>query len=668
MKWKFFLVLFLNVTALASTVAENPPSTIWSYFTKLFSYDDQSQPISSGSVNAAVLENDLQDIHLEDKNNGNNNHNENQNLVNTDNENHEEKEEIFQQETQKNSLKVLNNTEIELILQDVEQFIANEKYADAINNLLTILEINPTHQKANSLIGSCFLTIDQSNVAENFLYTAISESNFTDFHAILNFIESLKLNEKYEIAISFILHLKSFPEEIIQNFEDSYYSLNYLIGTIYEYQKDYSMAQEWYLSAALKNPTNGNNVAATWLRASTILFPLNEKNLTLAESILLQAIKYNPLNTELIFNLGSLLHATNRILEAKILYEETLRLNPNMTSALANLATILHTIGDLIEAKEYYEKAIFYSTNNSVLLANYALCLSNLKFYSAAYDAIVKASLLDPDDVMIQIDKKKLDLLLQNMKQTKENLLKNIYQLFLNRQFDEILNHLISYGEPVEDGAWWYYTMGIVEYFRKQDDNAIQYCHKAKDALLSVTKTRALEGETDAGAATATAAEADHQHQSILINSCLGLAYQSKGMYSNANQYFEQSYHQLMSRSSSSPSSSSHERSEMMSYFIFNNLTENENDIKFNLLQSYSMNSQYDKCLMASCEIFQLPSVTSGGMIVLAFSYVQWSTEGQEKINLYQKEQEQQQEEEGPQFKNKIQIRAGKLLSEEVSI
>jgi tetratricopeptide (TPR) repeat protein len=652
MKWKLFFVLLLNSTA----AAVSPPPSIWSYFATLFSSSSPSDgkhlsSIPSGSVNAATFDND-QDIHREENkyiidSNDNNNQNENQNSdenvdpksdVNANQMENipEEKEEFFQQleEIQTNSsssssLKSLNETDIDSMLQEVELLISQEKFADAINSLLTIIETNPTHQKTNSLLGYCFLTIDQSDVAENFLYTAIYESNFTDFQAIVNFIESLKFNEKYDLAISFLLHLKSFPEEIVEQLESDYYSLNYLIGTIYEYKKDFPMAQEWYLSAALTNPTNANGAA--WLRASTILFPTEEKNLTLAESVLLQAIKANPLNSELLFNLGSLLHATNRILEAKVLYEETLRLNPNMTSALANLATILHTIGQLTDAKGYYEKAILLSTNNTILLVNYALCLSSLKFHSAAYEAIEQASVLDPNDLSIQTDKKKLDILLQNMKQTKENLLQNIHKLFANRNFDEIVNNLISYGEPLEDGAWWYYTMGIVQFFRKQFGNSIRSCNIAN------TLTNG---------------------QSILINSCLGLAYQSTGMYSNANEFFEQSY-QLMNTNTT----------EEMPFFIFNVA---ENDIKFNLLQSYSINSQYDKCLTASCDMFQLPSVRNGGMVVLAFSYVQWSKSGEEKIDFYQKEQEQQEQETTmnlpkEQRKNKIQIHAGKLLSKEVT-
>lgn len=503
---------------------------------------------------------------------------------------------------------------IEFLIQEAEQFIQSDNYSAAITSLLEVLESVPNHPKACSMIGYCFLTVDEPAVAENFLYTAIHESNHTDSAAIINFIESLKLNAKYDVAISFLFHLKSFPQNAIADFENrSDYSINYLLGTIYEYKKDFSIAQDWYFSAALQRPTN----VPAWLRASTILFPTEHKNLTLAESVLLQGIQYNPSSADLIFNLASLLHATNRLSEAKIFYEESLRLNPSMASAMANLATVLHTTGQLSEARSFYEKAIPLAKNNSILLANYALCLSSLKLHSAAYRAIEEATQLDPQDPAIQTDKKKLLIFLQNSIQMKERLLDNINKLFTNRNFDEIINTLISYGEPLEDGAWWYYTMGIVEYFRKQYKNSIYYCGLA-DTLTN--------------------------RQSLLINSCLGLAHQSLGMSSESNLYFEKSYKLINA-------------TEMMPYFVFQI---SDNDVKYNLLQSYSINSRFDNCLTTSCEMLNLPSLKDGGMIVLTFSYVKWSQRGEKRINEYQ-------EGKIPNIPHRsIQIRSGKFLSEEV--
>jgi tetratricopeptide (TPR) repeat protein len=573
-----------------------------------------------------------------------------------------------------------NATHLTLTLSQIEQLISEDNYSEAIDELFSLLESFPTNQRANSLLGYCFLTINEPILAETFLFIAVTQSNYSDPNALLNLIDCLKMNQRYEVALSLLIHLRSsYPEEDQRLTQYSSSSSYYLIGTIYEHQQDYLSAQEWYLSGALYH---SDDILA-WLRASTILFPMEERNLTLAEIVLLQGVRYNPTNSELLFSLGSLFHSTNRILEAKIFYEETLRVSPNMTSALANYATVLHTIGQLSEAKRYYERAIELSSKtstisgaisgggsesggvsvvgpsssdkgnsisgnggNAILFANYALCLSSLNYHRAAYRAITQASRADPEDRSIQTDRKKLFALLQNSNQMRGSLLRTIGRLFLSYDFDEILSTLVSYGEPRDEendeslvlgleeeeennlesgdgvrgggGAWWYYTMGIVEYFRKQYPNSIKYCSLAN-------------GMT--------------HKQSVLINSCLGLSYQALGMYPNAIAHFEQSYNLAQSVHQLEP----------MPSFTFNLTT---HDIQYNLQQSYSLSSQYDHCLTASCDMFDLPPPQTGGIVVLAFSYVKWSKSGQKTIDRYSQQ---------PNQRNKIQIHSGKLLSEEVS-
>jgi tetratricopeptide (TPR) repeat protein len=587
----------------------------------------------------------------------------------------------------------LPNEEIPSLVE-IEQLIFDENYSQAIDNLFSFLESFPTHQRANSLLGYCLLTIHESILAENFLSIAVTQSNYSDSNALLNLIECLKLNQRHEVAFSLLIHLKSsYPEEDSHLLEYSSSSSYYLIGTIYEHQQEYLLAQEWYLSAALYHSDD----TLAWLRASTLLYPMEYKNYTLAEIVLLQGVKYNPTNSELLFNLAALFHGTNRILEAKIFYEETLRVAPNMTSAIANYATILHTVGQLSEAKRFYERAIdlsstFSSTTatsggggaisdgtnnvetsesivgghenngntNAILFVNYALCLSSLNYHRAAYRAITYATYLDPDDESIRSDQRKLRLSLESTNQMRESILHTIEKLFSNSNFDEVLTTLLSYGEPRNEdedseimkwfdervrvdekeggedeeesgrggGAWWYYTMGIAEYFRKQYPNSIKYCS------LANTMTN---------------------HRSVLVNSCLGLSYQALGLYPNSIAHFNQSHSLLQHIDTSGTLAPIIDT--MPSYSF--NLT--SYDLQYNLLQAYSLSSQFDHCLTASCDIFHLPSPQKGGIVILALSYVKWSRAGEDTINKYAETAEMRDKHQ------KIQISSGKLLSEEVS-
>lgn len=189
----------------------------------------------------------------------------------------------------------ININNIENLINEAEKEIFNENFNYAIDILFNILELIPTHQKANSLMGFSFLNLQRPDLAENFLFIAVNQSNFTEVDLILNFAESLKLNKKYDLAILFLYQMK-----LINLLEESYYLFDYFLGTIYELKGDYLKAHEWYLNSAI---LKSNNTIA-WLRASTILFPSEFKNVTTAEIILLQGFKYNPTNADLSFNIG----------------------------------------------------------------------------------------------------------------------------------------------------------------------------------------------------------------------------------------------------------------------------------------------------------------------------------------------------------------------------
>ena len=62
---------------------------------------------------------------------------------------------------------------------------------------------------------------------------------------------------------------------------------------------NYSEAADWYLAAALMNPTN----VQYWLQASTMLSP--NRDLKFAENVLLQGLESHPNSPQLLYQMGT---------------------------------------------------------------------------------------------------------------------------------------------------------------------------------------------------------------------------------------------------------------------------------------------------------------------------------------------------------------------------
>jgi tetratricopeptide (TPR) repeat protein len=180
-------------------------------------------------------------------------------------------------------------------LNEAENFIGAGNYSKAVDTLLTILENSSAeNQKANALLGTCFLAIDRPDLAESFLYTAVRVSNYTDVASISNLAESLRLNGDANLAIEVL-------ERSIKKQEGpSTGMLEFVMGESYASKEDYTTAADWFLASALLNPEHEE----AWLRASTLQFPPAHQNYDMAESVLTRAMKAIPTSSEFAFSIG----------------------------------------------------------------------------------------------------------------------------------------------------------------------------------------------------------------------------------------------------------------------------------------------------------------------------------------------------------------------------
>lgn len=282
----------------------------------------------------------------------------------------------------------LAESEIENVVQSSKDLIQNGKLIESLDSLLEIYEINPSHQECNSLIGGLLMSIQQTSLAENFLYSAITLSNWTDSISVSNLAESLRQNAKTDLSLKVLMR----GLNAINNTDPSG-TLSRSIGNIYYFEKNYSLAADWFLNAAMSNPVAGG--VEDWLKASTMVFPDDGKDFKFAENVLLQAITALPRSSQLFYQLGMVMHLTNREEQAIVFYDETIRLDAMNYPVYASLATAYHTLGSFEKAFEIYTIAANVDGKNVIMLVNFGKLLHTFDQKTACLEMAHRASEID---------------------------------------------------------------------------------------------------------------------------------------------------------------------------------------------------------------------------------------------------------------------------------
>lgn len=267
---------------------------------------------------------------------------------------------------EENKGKILDTIEINELLATSKSLIKDGEVIKSIENLVKIYESDPEHQETCSLLGGLLLGIEEHGLAGDLLYTAIRLSNWTDSVSVVNFAESLRHREDYDLGLKVLYR----GLQALNNTDDTGI-LSRSIGNLLVSQKNYRQAADWFLGASLKNPTN----AQDWLLASTMSFPRSAHDYVFAENVLVQAIQSIPASAVLYYHLGLVMHFTEREKEAIPLYRESLRLQEEDNPSVSSLATALHAIGDIQNAFIEYQKAVIVDPKNTIMLVNFGKLL-----------------------------------------------------------------------------------------------------------------------------------------------------------------------------------------------------------------------------------------------------------------------------------------------------
>jgi tetratricopeptide (TPR) repeat protein len=202
-------------------------------------------------------------------------------------------------------MELISEEEIQRLLKSAKDLIKEGNIDDSIDALIAILNHDPEHQECNSLLGALLLSNEQNTMADGFLYTAAALSNWTDTVSIVNLAESLKQKNDSELSLKVLFKgLKAV------NSSDPSGLLFNAIGDVLFARKNFSAAADNFLMSAFRRPLREEG----WVKASTMLFPPEGKDYVFAENVLVEAVRINPNSSQLVFQLGVVMHFTERFL------------------------------------------------------------------------------------------------------------------------------------------------------------------------------------------------------------------------------------------------------------------------------------------------------------------------------------------------------------------
>ncbi|MCW5588262.1 MAG: tetratricopeptide repeat protein [Legionellales bacterium] len=112
-----------------------------------------------------------------------------------------------------------------------------------------------------------------------------------------------------------------------------------------------------------------------------------------------EALKKEPLRTEILYNHALILQKLNRCDEACNTFKQILSIQPNNTATLHQLGNLMMQQNDLLSARDYYHQLIALHTNDFFGWYNLAMCYLRLNEKLIALDYLNQAQSIKPNDL-----------------------------------------------------------------------------------------------------------------------------------------------------------------------------------------------------------------------------------------------------------------------------
>ena len=190
---------------------------------------------------------------------------------------------------------------IELMKKSTEN-IASGKALESLKDVLSILESDPENEDANLVAGTILVQENRSEEAKDFLYGAVVASDWSNMIAVAQFCFAMINTKEYDLAEKAAFQaLEKYKNDHKQDKDKDkdkevgtpetkrvFEILGNVLGEIYLRKGDYEDASKWFLTSANANPKGSADI---WLKASTMKFPQQARNIETAQSVLMQAVQ-----------------------------------------------------------------------------------------------------------------------------------------------------------------------------------------------------------------------------------------------------------------------------------------------------------------------------------------------------------------------------------------
>lgn len=263
----------------------------------------------------------------------------------------------------------------------------------AAETLMRLLELDPNHVDAYGVLGATFLAQERYTLAEQVLHAAVALSNWTDVTSVGNLAEAVRANKDLDLAEKIAMT----GIRLGGDQPDPTGLISYTLGNIFYEKSNFTAAADWFLVAALKQRVN----EMAWIRASTMLFPIEHRDYRTAENVLLEALNALPRSPKVNYYMGLVFHSTNRLSQAVTFYDESSKLDPGNADAFAALAVVLHATGSTEQAIVAYVEAVNLKPDDAQLSSNFAKLLAESGHLKEALQILDRVQKVHPDDASI---------------------------------------------------------------------------------------------------------------------------------------------------------------------------------------------------------------------------------------------------------------------------
>jgi predicted TPR repeat methyltransferase len=274
--------------------------------------------------------------------------------------------------------------------REIDEFITQQKFDDAIEACLNLLETYPRSAILNITLGKCYFELGQIDLAIS-SYTKATEywPQSEVSYGMLGQIYSSQGDTEHAIKnLSKAVELK--PDD---------HELNSLLGVELTQNGDVDAVDaviESFETAINIDPNN----AEAYNGIGTVL---NEKGeLDAAIDSYKQALKIKPDYADACFNMGNALKARGDLDAAIDSYKQALKIKPDFSAAYNNIGNTLKDQDKLEEAIEAYHKALAIKPDFAEAYYNVGLALMYKGDTDEAINSYKRALKIKPGDAKVQ--------------------------------------------------------------------------------------------------------------------------------------------------------------------------------------------------------------------------------------------------------------------------